>query len=87
MICLSYHQRLRALLFGETDSGGQFPTPFPAPLHRGPPRRKVATYLEVLEGPLHPEGRLTSAFFLNPLGLARAPSAIFWVLSSQRHMS
>lgn len=36
-------------------------------------------------GPLLPGGCLTSPFFLHPLGLAGAPSGIFWVLGGQRH--
>lgn len=66
--------------------------PLPAPLHGGCPPWVIGTYLEVLEGeealrlgPLHPEGCLTSTFFLNPLGLTCTPHAMFWILGGQRH--
>lgn len=74
------------------DSRHQFPTPIPAALHRGFHPRVAGTYLEVLQGEealrlglLHPEGCLTSTFFLNTLGLACAPSAMFCFLGVQRH--
>lgn len=85
---LSHHQRLR--LSEEVGSRSQLSTHLPAHLHRGLHPREAGTYLEVLEevlslGPLLPGGCLTSPFFLYPLGLAGAPSGIFWVLGGQRH--
>lgn len=77
MTYLSHHQRLRALLSEEMDSRSQFPTLIPAALQGGLHPREAGMYLEFLKGeealrlgPLHPEGCLTSPFFLNSLGLA-----------------
>lgn len=85
-------QGLGALLPREIDLRSQFPTPISALLHAGLHPRGLGTYLEVLKGeeaqrlrPFHPEGCLTSTFFLKPLRLACAPSAMFWVLGGQRH--
>lgn len=87
---LSRKQRLR--LSEETGSRSQLFAHLPAHLHRGLHPGEAGTYLEVLEevlrlGPLLPGGCLTSPFFLHTLGLAGAPSGIFWVLGGQRHRS
>lgn len=69
------------------------PSPSPCPLRGMLFRSKAtSTYLEVLKGEealrlglFHPVGCLTSAFFLNPLGLACAPSAMSGIWGGQRH--
>lgn len=73
-------------------SRSQFPNPIPATVHGGFHPRVAGTYLDVLQeeealrlGPIHPEGCLTSTFFLNTLGLACTLSAMFCVLGVQQH--